>query len=50
MRDIKKYSFPYRTLDIWNGLNGEIVNANNIYNLKEKLDKIRYGDKHHEHN
>ena len=32
----KDYSFPYRTLDICNGLNDEIVN------LKEKLEEIRY--------
>ena len=45
MCETKIYSFPYRMLDIWNGSNDVIVNASNIHNLKEKLDKIRYGDR-----
>ena len=42
VRDIRKYSYPYRTLDIWNSLKGEFISANNSHHLKEKLDKIRY--------
>ena len=41
-RDIKKYSFPHRVIDIWNGLHEEIVNAANIRSFKAKLDKARY--------
>ena len=27
LRAIKKYSFPHRTVDVWNGLSEEIVTA-----------------------
>ena len=37
--DIKKCSFPYRTIDIWNDLKEEVVVANNVHIYKEKLDK-----------
>ena len=43
--DIRKYSFPHRIVDTWNGLNEEVVTATNIHNFKEKLDKWRYGDR-----
>ncbi len=43
--DIKKYSFPHRTVDVWNGLRQDIVEATNIHNFKDKLDKYRYGDR-----
>ena len=26
-KDVKKYSFPHRTVDVWNGLREEIVEA-----------------------
>lgn len=45
LRDIKKYSFPYRTVDAWNGLKPEIVQAKSIHEFKMKLDNIRYGDR-----
>ena len=45
LRDIKKYSFPHRTVDIWNGLKEEIVTAANVHKFKEMLDKYRYGDR-----
>ena len=45
LRDIKKYSFPYRTVDAWNGLEPEIVQAKSIHEFKMKLDNIRYGDR-----
>ncbi|MPC33630.1 hypothetical protein E2C01_026985 [Portunus trituberculatus] len=43
-RNIKMFSFPHRTVDIWNGLSEEIVAvANvNVKKIKEKLDKCRY--------
>ena len=43
-RDIKKYSFPHRSIEAWNGLEKEVVRARNIHIFKEKLDKYSYGD------
>ena len=34
-RDIKKYSFPHRAVDTWNGLDIDIVNAASVHNYKE---------------
>ncbi|MPC14150.1 hypothetical protein E2C01_006907 [Portunus trituberculatus] len=45
VRNIKKFSFPHRTVDIWNGLSEEIVTAETVHKFKEKLDKCRYGDR-----
>ena len=45
LRNIKKYSFPHRTVDIWNGLNEETVTAASVHKFKEMLDKYRYGDR-----
>ncbi|MPC81788.1 hypothetical protein E2C01_076421 [Portunus trituberculatus] len=41
LRNIKKLSFPHRTVDIWNRLSEEIVAAENVHKLKEKQDKNR---------
>ena len=41
-RDRKKYSFPHRTVDVWNGLEEDIVNADSVHCFKAGLDKIRY--------
>lgn len=43
--DIRKYSFPHRTVDIWNGLSEEVVAADNVHKFKEKLDRWRHGDR-----
>ena len=43
-RDIKRFSFPHRSIRIWNGLKGEVVCANNIHNFKKKLDESGHGD------
>ncbi|XP_063860687.1 uncharacterized protein LOC135101043 [Scylla paramamosain] len=43
-RDIKKYSFPYRSIDVRNSLDEEIVNAESIHQFRAKLDIKRYGD------
>ena len=45
LRDTKKYSFPHRTVDVWNGLNEEIVTAASVQKFKEMLDIYRYGDR-----
>ena len=44
LRDVKKYSFPQRCVEAWNGLSEEVVSAVNVHSFKEKLDKCRYGD------
>ncbi|MPC85571.1 hypothetical protein E2C01_080352 [Portunus trituberculatus] len=49
LRNIKKFSFPHRTVDIWNGLSEEIVAAESVHKFKEKLDKCRYGGRTHTH-
>jgi len=43
-RDSKKYSFSYRSMEIWNNLDAEVVHARNIQEFKAKLDNKRYGD------
>ena len=43
--DVKKFSFPHRTVDVWNGLNEEIVEADSMHTFKNKLDKFRNGDR-----
>ncbi|MPC26258.1 hypothetical protein E2C01_019394 [Portunus trituberculatus] len=42
VRNIKKFSFPHRIVDIWNGLSDEIVVAESVHKFKAKLDKCRY--------
>ncbi len=43
-RDVKKYSFPHRSITTWNGLDEEIVCTKSIHEFKDKLDKKCYGD------
>ncbi len=40
-RDIKMKCFPQISVDIWNGLDNEVVLAKSISVFKEKLDKSR---------
>ncbi len=42
-RDIKKFSFPYRSIAKWNGLKEETVCAKTIHEFKAKLDLEGYG-------
>ncbi|MPC55178.1 hypothetical protein E2C01_049109 [Portunus trituberculatus] len=42
LRNIKKFSFLHRMVDIWNGLSEEIIAAESVHKFKEKLDKYRY--------
>ena len=37
--DVKKYSFPYRSIETWNKLNAEVVCAVSVCQMKEKLDE-----------
>ena len=42
LKDIRKYSFIHRTVDIWNGLNEDIATVTSLHKLKEMLDKWKY--------
>ena len=44
-RDIKKFSFPYRSIAVWNGLKEETVCPKISHEFKSKLDLERYGDR-----
>ena len=44
-RDIKKYSFPHRSITAWNKLNDETVCAKTIHKFKENLDENRLGSR-----
>ena len=44
-RDVKKYSFPNRNIEIWNNLDETVVQARNIHEFEAKLDDHRYGDR-----
>ena len=43
--DIKKYSFPYRSIEKWNKLSVEVVCAASVSQMKEKLDKCGQRDR-----
>ena len=45
LKDTKKYSFPQRSIDTWNGLKENVIMAKNVHQLKEKLNNYRYGDR-----
>ncbi|MPC69214.1 hypothetical protein E2C01_063431 [Portunus trituberculatus] len=45
LRNIKKFNFPHRMVDIWNVLSEEIVTGESVHKSKKKLDKFRYGDR-----
>ncbi len=45
LRDLKNYSFPQRSVDMWNNLREEVVEARNVHQMKEKSDSCRYGDR-----
>ena len=38
VRDIKKYSFPHRVVNAWNGLEEDVVNAISVHKFKTELD------------
>ena len=40
-----KCSFPYRSIEAWNKLDAEVINARNINDFKSKLDNSRFGDR-----
>ena len=44
LQDVKKYSFPHRSIDAWNGLDSETVEAGCMHDFQAKSDRERYGD------
>ena len=44
VRDIKKYSFPHRVVDAWNGLEESVVQAVSVHKFKAELDMTRSRD------
>jgi len=40
--DVRKYSFAYRVIDIWNSLSSDIVNACSISVFKQKLEFVDF--------
>ena len=44
LNNVKKNSFPHRNIEVWNKLSEEIISVKTVHQLKEKLDKCRYGD------
>ena len=44
VRDIKKYSFPHRVVNAWNGLEEDVVGAISVQKFKTELDKLRSRD------
>lgn len=42
--DVKKYSFPHLTVEIWNDIKEEVVVAKGVHVFKDNLDKFGYGD------
>ena len=44
VRDIKKYSFPHRVVDAWNGLEESVVHAVSVHKFKAEFDKTRSRD------
>ena len=44
LKDVKKYSFPYRSVNVWNALSKDTVEASSVHQMKERLDKSRSGD------
>ena len=40
----RKYSFPYISIEAWNKLDAEVINAINIHDFKSKLDNSRSAD------
>ena len=43
-RDTKKFSFPHRSIKLWNEQKEEVVCANNLHSFKKKLDANGLGD------
>ena len=44
VKDIKKYSFPHRVVNAWNGLDKDVVQAISVHKFKAELDKISSRD------
>ena len=44
-KNVKKYSFAHRTVDMWNDQSEVVVTAASIHAFKGRLDRHRYGDR-----
>ena len=42
LKDVKKFGFPHRIVDVWNGLPANVVSAKSISGFKMELDRTRY--------
>jgi len=40
--NVRKYSFAYQIIDIWNSLTSDIINANSISVFKQKLESVDF--------
>ena len=38
-KDVRKFSFPHRTIDQWNALPEEVLCANSIHKFQDKYDE-----------
>ena len=45
LSDMRKYSFPHRSVDVWNKLNSDVVNAACVSQMKERYDRSGQGDR-----
>ena len=43
-KDVRKYSFPTRAIDVWSQLPDEVVCAKSIHKFKEMYDKVTIED------
>ena len=47
--NVRKYSFAYRVIDIWNCLSSDIVSTDNICTFRAKLDSLDLSPFYHVH-
>ncbi len=45
LNDVKKYSFPYSSIEKWNKLCSDIIDAACVNQMKERYDRYRQGDR-----
>ena len=45
LNDVKKYSFPYRSIENWNKLNSDVIDVACVNQMKERYDRYRQGDR-----
>ena len=45
LNDVRKYSFPHRSIDKWNKLSNDVVDAACVNQMKERYDRSGQGDR-----